>query len=401
MAKEFFYYLFLVVQIIVFIYLAFSTAYFLLFSVAGLFRHKIGKATVSRYNRFIVLIPGYREDMVIVDVASKALEQDYPKEYYEVAVIADSFQPETIEKLKTLPIRLIEVVFEKSSKSRALNKAMSILPDNFDAAVILDADNIMATDCLGLMNNALNQGFKAIQGHRTAKNRNTSFAVLDSVSEEINNHIFRKGHRVLGLSSALIGSGMAFNYKLFKDYMAGIDSTGEDKELEIKLINDGVRIEYLEDALILDEKVQKSKVFMVQRTRWLANQLLYARRYFFWSLKQLLTKGNIDLFDKVIQQFLPPRIFLLGFLVLALIISVLFNPVTFTLTWLVLALVALFTLLISTPGKYYTWSTFKAALLLPKGFLFMIFSLARIYKSRKSWGHTTHGLTQENGTVQK
>jgi len=34
-------------------------------------------------------------------------------------------------------------------------------------------------------------------------------ALLDGISEEINNNIFRKGHQTLGLSSALIGSGMA------------------------------------------------------------------------------------------------------------------------------------------------------------------------------------------------
>jgi len=347
-------------------------------------------------NRFIVLIPGYKEDLVIVDVAAQALSQDYPKEFFDVAVIADSFQPETISRLNQLPIKVIEVVFEKSSKSRALNKAMSLLPDVYDAVLILDADNLMAKNCLVKMNEALNRGYEAIQGHRTAKNRNTDFAVLDSVSEEINNHIFRKGHRVVGLSSALIGSGMAFRYQLFKQYMLNIDSTGEDKELEIKLINDGKKIEYLSDAYIYDEKVQKSRVFMVQRTRWLTNQFRYAKRYFFWSFKQLILRRNVDLFDKVIQQFLPPRIFLLGFLFIVSVISLFFNSLRFSYAWLLLTGLCIITLAISIPRKLYSFSTFKATLLLPKGFIFMFFSLIRIYKANKSWGHTTHGELKEN-----
>ena len=262
--------------------------------------------------------------------------------------------------------------------------------------MILDADNLMANDCLQKMNSAINRGYEAVQGHRTAKNRNTDFAVLDSVSEEINNHIFRKGHRVMGLSSALIGSGMAFRYQMFKQYMANIDSTAEDKELEIKLINDGKKIEYLNDALIFDEKVQKSQVFMVQRTRWLANQLKYAKRYFFWSLKQFILKGNIDLLDKVIQQFFPPRIFLLGFLVIASCISIFLNPLIYTQAWISLTILCIITLVISTPRRYYTFSTLKAVFLLPKGFIFMFFSLIRIYKANKSWGHTTHGVIEGN-----
>jgi hypothetical protein len=59
--------------------------------------------------------------------------------------------------------------------------------------------------------------YDAIQCHRCAKNANNDVAVLDGTSEEINNTIFRKAHNRLGLSSALIGSGMCFKYDLFKE----------------------------------------------------------------------------------------------------------------------------------------------------------------------------------------
>lgn len=399
MVKEILIFIILIAQIALYTYFALSTIYFLVFSIAGLFKYLPHPSAKSIFNRFIVLIPGYKEDIVIVDVAEQALKQDYPKECYDVTIIADSFKPETISTLRKLPIDVIEVVFENSSKSKALNKAMAILPDIYDAVIILDADNIMAKDCIHKMNDAINQGYEAVQGHRTAKNKNTSFAVLDSVSEEINNHIFRKGHRVLGLSSALIGSGMAFRYPMFKQYMSKIDSTGEDKELEIKLINDGIKIEYLEDAYIFDEKVQKSKGFMIQRTRWLANQFLYAKLYFFWSVKQLIVNKNVDLFDKVGQQFLPPRIFLLGFLFIASAFSFFINSTEFTFAWLSLTTLCIITLAISIPRKYYTITTLQAALLLPKGFIFMFFSLIRIHKAKKNWGHTAHGLMNEKSNT--
>ena len=55
--------------------------------------------------------------------------------------------------------------------------------------------------------------YKHIELLRT---KDTNTAVLDAVSEEINNSIFRKGHTRLGFSSGLSGSGMAFEYDLFK-----------------------------------------------------------------------------------------------------------------------------------------------------------------------------------------
>lgn len=395
MAKDYLHFTFQVLEGMLFLYFLISALYFSIFSISGLFRYKAPNKNDGRSRRFAVLIPGYKEDAVIIDVAKKALDQDYPADLFEVIIIADSFQQNTIDELRKLPIRVVEVVFEKSSKSRALNKTMAILPDIYDAVIILDADNIMARDFITKMNMALSSGFVAVQGHRKAKNRNTSFAVLDSVSEEINNHIFRKGHRILGLSSALIGSGMAFDYPMFKEYMATIDSFGEDKELEIKLLRDKKRIEYCEQAYVYDEKVQKSQVFMVQRTRWLANQFIYGKQYFLSSLIELFVKRNFDYFDKVFQQFLPPRIFLMGFLVIISILSIFLNPLFITIFWVALTVLCAITLLISIPRPYLNMDTLKAVLFLPQGFLFMLGSLFRIFKAKRSFGHTAHTVQNE------
>lgn len=377
-------------EIVIFAYFLVGTLYFAVFSVAGLFPYHVKKPLSAARRTFAVFIPGYKEDMVIVNVAKHALEQNYPKDYYDVIVIADSFQPSTLEKLRELSITLIEVSFEKSSKARALNKAMSQIDKKYDAAIILDADNIMEIDFISHINEALSRGFIAIQGHRKAKNRNTSFAILDSVSEEINNHIFRKGHRVLGLSSALIGSGMGFDYQVFKNYMAVIDSFGEDKELEISLLRDNIIIEYCENAIVYDEKVQKSKTFVTQRTRWLANQFIYARENFHNSLIQLFRNKNLDFFDKIFQQMLPPRIFLLGFLFILTLLSLVFRQQYFLWLWFGLTSLCVLSLLISIPRPLYNLGTLKAVFSLPQGFFFMLLSLFRIYKAKQGFGHTVH-----------
>lgn len=104
------------------------------------------------------------------------------------------------------------------------------------------------------MNDALDSGIQAVQAHRTAKNRDTDTAVLDAASEEVNNSIFRRGHVALGFSSALIGSGMAFDYKWFRENIACCTTSGEDKELEALLLRQGIYIDYLDDVRVLDER---------------------------------------------------------------------------------------------------------------------------------------------------
>jgi len=394
------FYILSIIEGLFYLYFVLATLYIFIYGVAGLFYRQKQLKLVKRKRKFAVLIPGYKEDEVIVHVAEEALKQDYPKENYEVIIIADSFKKKTLDELNKLPITVVEVVFEVSKKSKALNKCMEVIGDDYDVALILDADNVMNSDVLNKMNAAFERGFVAVQGHRTAKNLNTSVAILDAISEEINNHIFRKGHRVLGMSSALIGSGMALDYHLFKTTMATVDSVGEDKEVELKIIKDGIKIEYINDALIYDEKTSKSDVFINQRRRWIAAQLSYFREYFIDGLKQLLFKGQVDYFDKVLQMVQPPRILLTGILFIITALLWFIQTINFTTLsslfffnykyWLLLFVVTAFTLVISIPRKFYNVQTLRALLYIPVGFVLMMLSLMKIKGASKKFIHTTH-----------
>jgi cellulose synthase/poly-beta-1,6-N-acetylglucosamine synthase-like glycosyltransferase len=394
-----------IIEIVLFVYMAVAAVYFFIYAFAGIFPIKHKKEITQKLHKFAVLIPGYKEDTVIIDVARDASEQNYPADKFEVVIIADSFKPSTIEELKKLPIRVIEVSFEKSTKSKALNKAMEILGDNYDVALILDADNVMEPDFLTKMNVAFNRGYKAVQGHRAAKNTNTSFAILDAVSEEINNHIFRKGHRVLNMSCGLIGSGMAFEYTFFKETMKNVLAVGGfDKELELKLSLNKIMVEYLPEAYVYDEKVQDSKNFSNQRRRWLSAQVTYLRLYFLKGIYHLIFKGNLVFFDKVFQMLQPPRILLLGFVTILAFIRVvlaLFNVSidTFSLLnvqeWIFLFLLVFVSFLLSVPRKFYDAKTFNAILTLPKGFILMFISLLTIKGANKKFIHTEHGTIKK------
>ena len=284
--------LFNIIQWILIIYSTSVVLFLLGYAILGKIPYHPKHSTKKYKHKIALFIPGYKEDEVIVSVAQKALQLDYPKDKYDVIVIADSFKPDTIAALKSLPIKVIEVSFEKSTKARALNKAMSQLSSEYEIALILDADNVLKKDFLNKINDSFNAGYQVVQGHRTAKNLNTPVAVLDAASEEINNTIYSLGHRVIGLSSRLVGSGMAFNYPLFKNTMATIDAIGGfDKELELKLLKKKIKIEYRHDAICYDEKVHQSDSFAKQRMRWLSAQYYYFKHYFFDAL---LRGGSVN-----------------------------------------------------------------------------------------------------------
>ena len=395
---------YIIIQMIVLVALALSILYIFVFAFAGIFYKQANYPQNPSLRKIAVLIPGYKEDEVIVEVARESLLQDYPREWFDVVIIADSFQPETLVHLRELPIKVIEVKFDKSTKSKALNKAMDQLPVGYNIAVVLDADNIMAPDFLVKINAAFEMNFVAVQGHRTAKNMNTSLAILDSISEEINNHIFRKGHRVFGLSSAIIGSGMAFRYEFFKEMMASVTAVGGfDKEIELKMLRNRHTIAYLDDAYVYDEKVQKAEVFSNQRRRWLSAQLHYFRQDFLSALKALITQGNIDYFDKAIQFIQPPRILLLGavfsFGILFFLLNLLLGLNTaFNTGWIILATACVLAFIFSVPATFYNAKTLKAVASLPKGMILMMGSLLKIKGANKQFIHTKHTSVKTHQT---
>lgn len=386
--------IFKILHWLVILYFGMSTLYLFIISLAGLFKRRKQLIVDDRLRRFAILIPGFKEDSVIIETAMDALNQNYPRHLFDVVVIADSFLPETVEELINLPIRLVEVSFENSTKSKSINKALEILPEDYDVALILDADNLIENDFIKKINNSFSQGYVCVQGHRLAKNLDTSMAILDAISEEVNNSMFRKGHRVLGLSAALIGSGMAFDYKFYKNVMKSIDAVGGfDKELELILIKGGHAIEYCEDAIVYDEKVATIHHFSKQRRRWLSAQWIYLKHSFLSSFLELLTHGNFDYFIKAVQFSFPPRSLLIVFLFFATLISIFINPLVWTFIWAAMFLMVCFALLMATPRYFYNKNTLIALLSLPQGLLIMFLTLFRLSGANKKFIHTEHGIS--------
>ena len=352
----------------------------------------------SHQPSFLVLIPAYHEDAVIINTVKSFLRQDYPKDLYQLCVISDHMDATTNEQLAALPITLLQPTFENSNKAKALQYAILDIKhqasDIYDFVVVLDADNIVAPDFLSQLSQIAHPNI-AIQCHRTAKNTNNDIAVLDGLSEEINNSIFRKGHNRIGMSSALIGSGMCFDYHWFKANVGKLDSAVEDRELEALLMMQGVHIHYAEDILVMDEKVSSSDNFQRQRLRWMTGQV-QALLQMLPSIPKAVITGNINYIDKTIQQALIPRSILLGLIPTLCIIATLTSSIyhlpstIFHLKWWLTLALFIIGLYIAIPSQMRTKVVLKKAAVLPRLVWKMATNILHIKTSNKDFIHTVH-----------
>ncbi|MEI6883258.1 MAG: glycosyltransferase family 2 protein [Bacteroidota bacterium] len=380
-----------IIEIVIFIYLALNVLYILVFAIAGVLRDKKSNWCFTRFRHITLLITAYKEDFIIESIIKSALQQDYPSENIEIILIADSFTSQTIESLKAYQIKLVIAKLNESTKVYSMQLALKYLSTKTDFVVVLDADNVMEKGFLRKLNLSFASGFRVFQCHRTAKNTNSSFALLDAISEEVNNNIFREGQRALGLSAALIGSAIAFEIDIYNQFIPNLKAIGGfDKELELELMKSQIKIEYLSDAYVYDEKVADSQAFYNQRRRWISAQLFYLGKSILSSLSSLFFHGNVELFNKTLQFSLFPRAMLLGTLITMNFIHLFFEPTTFSFLWLLMLILCSIAILISIPLHFYTKQTMKAILSLPVAFLLMVLILFRLKKANKKFIHTEH-----------
>ena len=139
---------------LLYILFAINVAYLLVCSLASLCQYKPFVTAPARTSkRFAVFIAAYREDAVILPTVHACLAQDYPDDRYDIVVISDHMQPETNAVLSSLPIKLLQVDFEKSTFAvfiAAYREDAVILPtvhaclaqdypdDRYDVVVISD-----------------------------------------------------------------------------------------------------------------------------------------------------------------------------------------------------------------------------------------------------------------------
>ena len=345
-----FWLIFIIIDWLLFIFTAGTVLYIGVFAIASLFTKNATVVNAKTNRRFIILIPSYKQDEVIEQTVLAILSQAYPQRLFDVTVISDHQSEMTNMRLAQYPITLLTPNFEESTKAKSLQYAILNLPEFkiYDVAIILDADNIVEPEFLVNINDAYESAAtKAIQAHRISRNRDTNAARLDAIFEEINNNIFRKGHINLGLSAALAGSGVAYDFAWLKENIMRTKTSGEDKELEALLLRQEIYIDYFDRIYVYGEKKRTRQKLNEQRGRWVIHQFNnFVRNIQF--LPGAIFRKQYDLADKIIQWMLIPRITMMGIIIVMCIVLPFISLLT-ALKWWALGAIVLFFFALATP----------------------------------------------------
>lgn len=274
--------------------------YYFVISVFGWVRRKEQSAeNFPPVHKFAILVAAHNEERVISGIVRNLKQLKYPKEMYEVFVIADNCTDNTAKIARENGAKVYER-FDNIKKGKGYSlewmfKKLFDMPEEYDAICILDADNLVSTNFLMEMNKQLSLGHKVVQGYLDSKNpHDTWISGNYSLSYWISNRLFQLPRHYLGLSCALGGTGFVMSTKVLKDIGWGATCLTEDLEFSLKLVLKGMRVAWAHDAIVYDEKPLKLAQSWRQRKRWMQGHCDCAERF----LKSLIVKAVKDR-DKV------------------------------------------------------------------------------------------------------
>ena len=258
--------------------------YQIVISVCSLIKFKDKPLIENKQNRFMTIIPAHNEAAVVANLVESLKNQNYPKDLYDIYVIADNCTDNTAEIARNAGAIVFERFDEtKKTKGFALQWFLAQkIEENapYDAFCIFDADNIADSNFLTAMNRKLNQGETVVQGYRDIKNPSDNWITAGyAIFYWTMNKFYHLARYNIGLSPLLNGTGFMVKFDIIKPTGWDTKTLTEDIEFSLKNIIEGRRLGWATDAIVYDEQPTGFKQSWSQRTRWTVGHIQCMKEY--------------------------------------------------------------------------------------------------------------------------
>lgn len=267
----------------------------------------------DRKNRIAIVIAARGEERCIGKLFDSIELQTYDRDKFMVFLALDSDTPEMGDpQLEIAKSHLKKTQFDYSlarpsgSKGAALKrlfqKILTEHPDEFDAYIIVDADNTLTPNYVEEMNNALITKADVIIGKKLIKNWETQDPKYRTLTANLSALTYTgidtmgnkyKSHR--GYSLAICGQGLMLSKK-FVDKFGGFPFTSltEDVEVNCSAILANMPQFYYEHAQLYSEEPVEHKEYNKRRYRWLKGYFSSNKNYRKSILKETFSGGKIE-----------------------------------------------------------------------------------------------------------
>jgi cellulose synthase/poly-beta-1,6-N-acetylglucosamine synthase-like glycosyltransferase len=391
-----------VLQYTLLIIFGFFTIYLMMLSILALFAKKSTSFPSLYKRKFCIIIPAHNEELSIERTLQSVFKIDYPRDYYDVVVIADNCTDNTA----TIAAEIGSIVFERSNielrgKGFALRWCFDKLLSSdkgYEAFVVIDADSIASKNILAVLNFYLDRGSKVIQATDIVEPQPGVWSSeMTRIGFLLYNYIRALGRTVIHCPTGLHGNGMCFSVDVIKEVPWKAYSLAEDLEYGLQLLLQGYQTDFAPEAVVLATMPQQSTHAESQHARWEGGRFPVIRRYSIPLLRASVLRWSYKYFDRLIDLITPALVNLLvmnlGMFLLSFILYLIgINMMgMFAMLWGVVSIVGFLHLFLGLVASGADRSTYKALLYLPKYVFWKMSFLGKLLRTASSdeWIRTT------------
>ncbi|BEU87615.1 glycosyltransferase family 2 protein [Selenomonas sp. TAMA-11512] len=287
------------------------TIYYFCIGFCGMWRRRESKILTPK-STFAVIVAAHNEQAVIGQLLENLKALDYPKELYDVYVIADNCNPDDkTAEIAAAAGALVQVRTHPTKKSKGyamewMFERLFKMEKKYDAIVVFDADNLVHPRFLLEMNNRLLKGDQIIQGYLDAKNPyDTWVAGTFAIAFWVIDHISHLAKTNIGLSAVLGGTGMCIRTEVLERHGWRATCLTEDMEFTMKSLAEGIKTTWAHDAIVYDEKPLTFMQSWRQRKRWAQGQFDVAHRFIPKMIKEGFRRRDIRIWDGCLYLLQP------------------------------------------------------------------------------------------------
>jgi len=334
---------------------------------------------------FAAIITAHQDTRFIPPLVDSFLHQSYQR--FVVYVVADDCDISHLH-FTDPRIQLLRPEKPLHAKIQSIKYAVDHFIRPHDALVVFDSDNLVHPQYFEKLSQYFRQGFRAVQTHMLSKNTDTIFAKLDSIGHIYNTFVERQAKMELGLSSSILGLGIAIDTELYRQVMYKDGLGGFDKKLQADIIKTIPQLAFAKDAIVYDEKVDDGSTLEKQRTRWIYTYF----KYFAVNWNLFVTGWKRMNFNLILFGFtvLRPPLFITMSLAFVCLLANLFIDTRFALAWagVLVTFILSFILIILTQSRQK--GMYKAILYIPVIVVRQMSALLKIKKASKDFLKTDH-----------
>lgn len=385
---SYFYFLFLLFEVVFAIYLVTPFMMWLLslfLQKKDVINHPIQNIQVEGNVDFAAIITVHQDTRFILPFVDSFLKQTYKN--FIVYIIADDCDISSFS-FNDNRIKLIRPAHPIHSKVKSIRYAIDHFERKHEVLVIFDSDSLVHPRYFEKLSAYFLAGFSAVQTIAISKNTDSVYAKVETLGWVFTTFMERESRMMLGLSSTVSGNGIAIKTDVYNEIVYVDSLGGFDKRLQSFLAKRLDQVAFANDAIVYEEKVNDGQSFETQRTRWIYSYFKYFNDFLsvlFLGLKKM----NFNKIYFGFNAMRPPLFLTVGISFLLMVMSLFIEPMhaVFLGTLIVLFLFS-FVLIALTKG--YQKGMGSAIVYLPKVVFLQVKALLKIGKASKSFLKTEH-----------